>query len=216
MFRQKISHHQLPRGPDSTLEGGWFWTHLDRRAEVWLSWEQSCPLNTWLLFALVTFHKFISSWLWKTSGVYLPCSGNSAYAVENSALLQTKSPSEALWLDRKVIHGLEYLLWSPIWHLAMFFPLSFIFSSPPSLAKLYNTWRTGQCFAVMVMWSKQTQKILPEFQNSLLVANEIAEEPAVLFAQLVMLTCVSVGLLEIFSCFISFNDKYPNVRWCAR
>lgn len=60
MFRQKISHHQLPWGPDSTLEGGWFWTHLDRRAEVWLSWEQSCPLNTWLLFALVTFHKFIA------------------------------------------------------------------------------------------------------------------------------------------------------------
>lgn len=63
----------------------------------------------------------------------------------------------------------------------------------------------------MVMWSKQTQKALPEFQNSLLVANEIAEELAVLFAQilaqLVMLACISVGLLEIFSCFISFSDK---------
>lgn len=72
----------------------------------------------------------------------------------------------------------------------------------------------------MVMWSKQTQKILPAFQNSLLVANEIAEELAVLFAQilaqLVMLACIFVEILEIFSCFISFSDKYPSVRWYAR
>lgn len=92
MFCQKISHQQLPWGPDSTLEGGWFWIHLDGRAEVCLSWEQSCPLNTWLLFALVTFPKFSSSWPWKTSGIYLPCSGNSTHAVENLALFQGKEP----------------------------------------------------------------------------------------------------------------------------
>lgn len=50
-----------------------------------------------------------------------------------------------------------YLLWSPIWHLAMVFNLSFISPSPRS----YNAWRTGQSFAVMVMCSKQTLSILP-------------------------------------------------------
>lgn len=108
------------------LKVGWFWTHLDGKAEVWLSWEQSCPWNTWLLFALLTFHKFISSWPWKTSGIYLSCSGNSTHAVKNSVLLQRKSPSKLCgWTERlSTGWGISCDLPYDIW------PCFFLWASP--------------------------------------------------------------------------------------
>lgn len=96
----------------------------------------------YMTVCIADFHRSISSWPWKTSGIlklfifallriFKPCCWKFSVVPE-------KEPIEGSVVGQKGYSKLEYLLWyllwSPIWHLAMFFPLSF--PSPPSLASL--------------------------------------------------------------------------------
>lgn len=180
MFCQEISCQQIQRGTDFAVGGGRFWTQMDRKAGVWLSWEQCCHSNTWLLFELTTFQKFISSWQLKTSGIHLHRSGKFNPYCWKFSISSEIAESRPGGLDKKAdhMHGTDagkhrFRSVSTVISLltsSHVFTLSFISPSPLLLANTSNTLSS----VVLSWWCglNKCRALCQYFKTEILVAND--------------------------------------------